>query len=263
MDRSALAYRHASFDESYGSAAEFFSRAVASVRRNPLHRIWFEYDSNAFGPMNSALNTRTEVTYGYNPLELRRYADYCTAASVNPKLIDGLAVTHRIDRTSGAIVPNASALPRVSVPRNVIRVATNAGAQRALARLAPADQAILEGSAAAPTQDPNAKAEIIAYNADGYWIRYTAAAPTLLRVAIPWFTGWKATIGGHPLGMAPVDLALTGVLVPAGTHDLYLSYHPSWFRTGAAVSLVTLAAVLALGIWGWRRTGRRTSSSGI
>jgi hypothetical protein len=256
MDRSALAYRHASFDESYGRMAEFFSRAVASVRQNPLHRIWFEYDSNAFGPMNSALNTRTQATYGYNPLELQRYADYCAAAAVNPKLIDGLAVTHRIDRGSGAIVPNASALPRVSVPRNVIRVATPAEAQRALARLAPADQAILESSAAAPAQDPNAKAEIIAYDTDEYRIRYTAAAPTLLRVAIPWFPGWRAAIGDHPLNTAPVDLALTGVLVPAGTHDLDLSYRSSWFGTGIAVSMMTLAAVLALGIWGWRRTGR-------
>jgi uncharacterized membrane protein YfhO len=39
-----------------------------------------------------------------------------------------------------------------------------------------------------------------------------------------------------------VDVALTGVVVPAGTRQVHLAFRPLSFRIGAALSLVSLAA---------------------
>jgi hypothetical protein len=46
------------------------------------------------GPLNGSLDNRMEVTFGYNPLELARYTQYLEAATANPKLLNGVAVTY-------------------------------------------------------------------------------------------------------------------------------------------------------------------------
>jgi hypothetical protein len=252
MSRNALAYARAPYDELYGTMAGNFERAAAPVRQNPLGRIWFEHDSNTFGPMNSSLNSRTEVSYGYNPLELQAYADYVAAAQSNPRLIDGLAATHKIDGASGAIVPNPAALPRVSVPRAVAAVRTGDEAKAALAALDPAERAIVTSPAPAAMQDPGARAGISGYEGDRYRIRYQAASPVLLRVAVPCFPGWTATVEGRPVPVMAVDHALSGIFVPAGSHEVVFAYRPTWFAAGALVSALAALLMFAVAAWGWR-----------
>ena len=258
MSRNALAYARAPYDELYGTAADNFERASAPIRQNPLHRIWFEHDSNTFGPMNWALNSRTETSYGYNPLELQAYADYVAAARSNPRLIDGLAATHKIDGASGTIVPNPSALPRISVPRAVTVVRTGVEAKAALASLDPAERAIVVSPGPAAAQAPGARADIVGYEGDRYGIRYSAASPVLLRVAVPYFPGWTATVEGRPVPVAAVDYALTGIFVPAGSHEVNFAYRPTWFAAGAGVSALAAVAGLAIAVWG-RRSRRKTA----
>ena len=50
----------------------------------------------AVGYRNHPLQSHVETTYGYNPLELAAYAEYADAAESNPRLVDGLAATHRL-----------------------------------------------------------------------------------------------------------------------------------------------------------------------
>ncbi|WP_321470641.1 YfhO family protein [uncultured Paludibaculum sp.] len=258
--QNVLAYARSSFDNLYGRAADGFDRAFAPIRRTPRHRIWYEHDTNSFGPMNSALNTRTEVTYGYNPLELARYADYRSATAGNPRLLDGLAVTHRIDSTTGAIATFSPTLPRVSVPRSVTTVASAGEARRRLAQISPSEQALVEAPSVGLNQDAAALAEVTAYGDDSYRIRYTAASPTWLRLAVPYFPGWSATISGQPAQLAPMDLALTGVFVPAGTNEVVVTYRSTWFRLGGIVSaLTTLLTMLVMG-WGVSRARSRHSA---
>ena len=254
--RNSLAYARASYDELYGARAETFSRATSAIRENALHRIWFERDSNTFGPMNGSLNTRTEVSYGYNPLELSRYADYCAAAAANPRLLEGLAITHRIEAAAGSIAPLASTLPRVSVPPILIPVASAGEARSALTQLSPAERAVVEAQPIALQQDVSARASISAYQGDLYRIQYTAASPTLLRVAIPYFPGWTATVASKPVRIVPVDLALTGVVVPAGTNEVLLSYRSTWFVAGAAISALGVVVSMAMLGWGVSRRAK-------
>lgn len=66
------------------------------------------------------------------------------------------------------------------------------------------------------------------------------------------FPGWRATVNGHRTQIDTVDGFFQGVVVPAGTSTLRLSYVPRHLRLAEAVSLLALvcaAAIAASGIF--------------
>jgi hypothetical protein len=257
MSANPLAYGRASFEQLYGNAADRFQAAIAPIQAQPLHRIWSPFASNALGPMNGALDSRTEVTYGYNPLELSRYSAYIHAAETNPRLLNSLSVTHKIDTQRGAIVSNPDALARVLAPRRVVFVADSNAARGMLDTLDPAETAVVEGSRGPLSPGPT-QVQITGYEDNLYRVRYTAPSDCLLRFAVPYFPGWRATVEGRELRVQPTDYALSGVIVPAGAHELTFSYRSRYFLTGAMVSGLTL--LVLVGIAGMER--RRTQSGG-
>jgi hypothetical protein len=243
MSSNPLTYARMSYAERYGNAFDNYQAHIAAARQRPFYRIWSPYATNAFGPLNSALESRTEVTYGYNPLELARYGDYLHASEQNPKLLNGLAVTHKIDVPHGAIVENPDALPRVSVPPSVTFAPNADAAKNLLTTLDPAQSAVIEGPPR-PLSPVAARVQIVNYEDDFYRIRYSAAGETLLRIAVPYFPGWSALIDGRPADVLPVDYALSGVVVPAGDHELTLRYRSRGFTLGAALSGITAIMIL-------------------
>ena len=250
MSANPLAYGRASYAERYGNAYESYQNALISAKKRPFYRIWAPYASNSFGPLNSSLESRTEVTYGYNPLELARYEEYIHEADQNAKLLNGLAVTHKIDVQHGAVVENPGALPRVSAPPSVRFVASPNAARALLATLDPAQSAIVEGPPRALAPD-GARVEIVNYQDDFYRIRYSARTECLLRIAVPYFPGWQAAVDGRAAEVLPVDYALSGVIAPAGDHELTFRYGSKWFAYGAIVSganvLICLGFILVSG----------------
>jgi hypothetical protein len=150
-----------------------------------------------------------------------------------------------LNTTTGLFEPNPGALPRVFAPA----VATPArGGEDAAARLGsldPAREAVVEGLAAAMPANGGAKVRIERYESGLYRVRYQAQRPTLLRVAVPYFPGWRAEVEGQPARVLAADLALIGVVVPAGDHELALRYRSTWFPAGACISLLGWIAVLA------------------
>ena len=86
----------------------------------------------------------------------------------------------------------------------------------------------------------------MAYRDDFYQIRYSADADMLIRIAVPYAPGWRASVDGYSAAVLPVDYALSGVVVPAGAHQLTLQFRPNYFRMGAVVSLVGALGVLIL-----------------
>src|SRR5262249_59864494 len=100
--------------------------------------------------LNGTLDSRIEVTFGYNPLELSRYAQYLEAAAGNPRLLNGLGVTAIIDPARGSMQSNPAALPRIHAPETVSAVRSRDEARARLASLDPAHEAIVEGPAPAP-----------------------------------------------------------------------------------------------------------------
>jgi hypothetical protein len=244
MSVNPLAYGRSSFANVYGDAYDNYQNHLAGIKQRPSFRLWAPNPSSVFGPLNSSLEARTEVTYGYNPLELARYSEYMTAAGENPRLLNGLAVTHKIDVARGALVENPDALGRVSAPPRVTFVASAETARAMLAGLDPAQSAIVEAPAR-ELSPGGASIQILNYEDDFYRVRYSAPSPCLLRIAVPFYPGWTAAVDGHDTEVVPVDYALSGVIVPAGGHELTFRYHASWFRLGAILSALTALACLA------------------
>lgn len=78
--------------------------------------------------------------------------------------------------------------------------------------------------------------------------------PGILVVADTAHPGWAATLDGAPVEILTVDLGLRGIPVPAGPHEVTLTWAPAVARRGmiaCAGALAALAGVLAA--WGIRR----------
>ncbi len=63
-------------------------------------------------------------------------------------------------------------------------------------------------------------------------------------IAESYNAGWRATVGGRPVGVVPVNHMLLGVALPAGEHRLELRFEPASVRAGLFLSLLTLAGLL-------------------
>jgi hypothetical protein len=238
-----LAYARGTFDQLYGGALRAFSAQVADANP-PVERVYGpELAQVAY--RNHALQNRVETTYGYNPLELSRYADYVSASSPNPKLLPGLAADHRLG-DSQALTNNPGALPLAYFPSRVRSTSDGASADAGLVELDPAEVTLVTGPAPAVESDPSARVRVLE-RADGLLaVAYRSASANLLRVAIPFYPGWHARLNGNELPVLAVDGAFTGVVVPSGQGEVRLSYASKWLGAGAALSGLALAAVLAV-----------------
>lgn len=246
-----LAYSRLSYDEVYGSKEELFQRAVASSLP-PLTRFDGIEFLASFGPMSHFLDQRTEVTYGYGPLQLSRYHDFVTAMHSNPELREDLNVSRWLDRRTGDIHVLDDPLARANFPKALIPVSTDAESAQRLATLDPAHQALVPAGIPVTAQDPSGSADVREFTPGHYRIHYKCATPSLLRVGNAYFPGWTAKSGGQNLQVLPVDLALMGVVVPAGEGDLVLDYHSTYFVAAASMTLVALLACAGLLIFSFR-----------
>jgi hypothetical protein len=251
MAANHLSYARVGFNERYDANRSHFRTIAARTVTGPLYRLWAPFDSPGFGHLNSMLDSHIEVTYGYNPLELSRYDAYLTASKENPRLLDSLGVTSKFNAASGLFETNPNAFPRLTAPRAVRKVASRAEAAALLPFLDPAQESIVEEPAAAEAGTMIAR--LRSYAGDQYRIVYRADRPTLARVAVPFFPGWRAEVGGRRLPVFPVDLALCGVMLPAGEHELLFEYQSTWFKTGAAISLPAWILMAGSLVWGFAK----------
>jgi hypothetical protein len=235
-----LAYARDSYQNLYGAKEAAF-RANITANLPPLTRFQAPEHMAAFGPMSNFLSSRTETTYGYGPLTLSRYQDYVSAMEANPKLRNGLNVSLYLDRAAGGVVRNPDALPRATFPGELVPVKSVQESRAALVTLDQARQALVPPSFVT-TQDPAARAEVTHAAPGEYRIRYKAASPSVLRIGSAWFPGWSARVDGRELPVEPVDHALMGVVVPAGEKEVTLAYRSTYFKLGAAISLLSLIA---------------------
>jgi Bacterial membrane protein YfhO len=240
-----LAFARGSFDGLYGVAQRSFQAQVAAIQP-PVERLYGS-PLAAVGYRNHALQDRIETTYGYNPLELASYAEYVAAAVDNPRLVDGIAATHALE-SDLSIKPIPLALPLASFAGHVTPLADEAEARERLAVLDPSQETLIVGAAPAVQVDPAAVVTIVDRGADHLSLHYRSSSANLLRLAIPWFPGWHATLDGVELPLVRVDHAFIGLIVPAGQGDVHLFYMSRWFAPGAAIS--ALGWLAAIGVPG-------------
>ena len=72
-----------------------------------------------------------------------------------------------------------------------------------------------------------------------------AACAGVLVLSDNWYPGWQATLDGRPVEVLRADAAIRAVAVPAGPHRVEMRYRLPGMGWAAALSLATLAGVLA------------------
>jgi hypothetical protein len=243
-----LAYARQSFDTLYAGPLRAFD---AQLALHPVARLYGP-PLTAVGYRNHPLQSHVETTYGYNPLELASYAEYADAAESNPRLVDGLAATHRLLVGADGVVTiqsNPSALPLTFFARRLMSVPDAAAARASLGGLNPAEMTMVIGPLPVITTDPSATASVLDRGdpmAARLTIHYRSASPGVLRIAIPAYPGWHASLNGVDLPTLTVDFALLGVVVPAGEADVQLWYAPRYFLPAAVLSTLTLIATVII-----------------
>ncbi|MHB1004984.1 MAG: YfhO family protein [Chloroflexota bacterium] len=76
--------------------------------------------------------------------------------------------------------------------------------------------------------------------------------PALLFVADPYYPGWRATVDGQAAPLYVANYIFRAVPVPAGKHEVTLTYAPASVQWGLWASGGTLALLLVAGAWLWR-----------
>ncbi len=165
------------------------------------------------------------------------------------------------------ILENEHALPRAWIARDALP-ADRSSADHALHRFGfdPRATAYVEGIDRA-FSDPGAandSATIGTLDDETMRVRVRCGARCFLVTSDTTYPGWYAEIDGGRSPIFPTDVALRGVAVPPGKHDVIFRYDPWIFEAGAFVSLVSvvLAVAWAVGIAregtsrGDRRLGR-------
>src|SRR5262249_43592243 len=155
-----------------------------------------------------------------------------------------------------AVFENKTALPRFfSVPPSGIEVIPERSAQ--LSRLKdpkfdPEKSVIFSAEPAGPSVassspgNTGTRVEVIDKRMNGYRLRVESSGPAVVVASQMYYPGWKATVDGSMTAVYPVDVALTGIIIPAGMHDVRLFFQPSSFRIGAFISLASVALACVL-----------------
>ena len=240
MYKSPLVYASTTFDELYGKRQQAFEDRAREVKRQPFYRLWMPNPSIVIGPVDGSLTAHTEASWGAGLLEMNRYAEYTRAIASNPRLLQGLSANYLVD-ARGRLEVKPSELPRVSVPPRV-----TTGGYSALASLDPAQGSVVEGWTQGANEQQPSELTVTGYREDFYQIRYSTAAETLIRIAVPYAPGWHASVDGAPVAVLPVDYALSGVVVPAGQHRLTLQFRPDYFLVGAVLSIAAALGMVLL-----------------
>ena len=68
----------------------------------------------------------------------------------------------------------------------------------------------------------------------------------LLFLSIPYAEGWTAEVDGKKAEITPIQDALMGIRLSAGSHDISLKYTPVGFKAGLIISIVSVALIAGI-----------------
>jgi len=225
-------------------------------------------------PRNAGVLHGFEATYGASPLRLAYYDEAYSylRADNEPRawqlLAVGSVLTPRphlpvesaVDVVAGGdqeTYLHSLATPTYAWIANVARTVPDAAA--AMEQLAdpafPALQTVLLEQGQGPTYDRSAgdRSVVVQLRSPGRTVLSVHQSNTgadqgneaWLVVSEVHHPGWRATVDGSPALVAKADATLTAVLVPAGDHEVVLSFAAPLVRAGMIISLAS-----ALGLVG-------------
>ena len=111
-------------------------------------------------------------------------------------------------------------------------------------------QAVIDSRSVPAVTEPGGTGDLIemtSYAPNELHYRYSASAPRLAVFSEIWYPdGWHATVDGEPIGLLRADWTLRAALLPAGEHELVMTFLPESYRVGALVSAIASLGLLLL-----------------
>jgi uncharacterized membrane protein YfhO len=87
-----------------------------------------------------------------------------------------------------------------------------------------------------------------AFDKNGWHASVNMEKENLLFFSIPYDRGFSARVDGEPAEVERVDFGLTAIPVPAGTHEIVVTYMPRGFVPAAVLSALTAAWLLVFSL---------------
>ncbi len=256
-------------------------RLLASARDWSLT----EFPAAVFPP-NAATVYEVRDAAGYDSLYLAHYRDFAAllqngdpSPPANGNLIlFRLRMDSRVDMArlagvsdylfagSGALqtAHDDKAFPRAWVTNSAVSFPTHREAFDALSRLgASRDIVIITGKETPAEPGPEERRVTVADLSPDEVAVSLSAGGGYLFLADAYAPGWQASgrgkAGAPPvrLRVMPADVAFRAVAIPKGVTKVVFRYQPAAFRVGLFVSLLGLAALVAIGIGSWTSRARR------
>lgn len=216
---------------------------------------------------NAGMRIGRDNAWGYDPMVLRRYAEYAAAAQgidasqsgqylpsrrIAPPMLRALGVGLVVlDGPPRALASIPDALPRAWAVREVVVEPRGEAALRRLAEGAidPARTVILESAPGlAITPGPPQQARFRAVDSDTVGVDAALQAPAVLVIGNAFSRGWRCVDGlGREHAVVPAMHALQAVALPAGEHRLRLTYRPRTWPVAAGASILGVAGHLGWG----------------
>jgi hypothetical protein len=223
---------------------------------------------------NKGMTFGLESVFGYDPLELERYSRFITAVS-DPQaraydLLHAryLVATQEMDfgtvqaesapqllgQQAGVWVYERPATFPSAWLVHQVEVQESAAVLERINDPAfdPGRVALLEQDPACELTQPEsgdadpAQLEDVQFSRRGnnrIEIDVQAASGGVLVLSEIYYPGWRATVDGEPVPILQADYVLRAVCVPAGEHQVTLSFSPASLKVGAGITLLCLLLV--------------------
>lgn len=188
---------------------------------------------------------------GYHAAKLGRYNDLINSGVIASEPVLNM-LNARYIVSGKQVYENDMALGNAWFVDN-IKYVDNANQELdALRTLSPATEAVADKSMekilgdAAPGDIADTIVET-SYAPDRLTYKSTASTPRVAvfsEIYFPW--GWEATIDGKPAEIARVNYVLRAIVVPAGTHEITMTFDPKSVHTTVTVATVSVIVIYLL-----------------
>ena len=101
---------------------------------------------------------------------------------------------------------------------------------------------------------PSGEAKLLRRDALHVEVAATTSVPAYLVLTDSYHPDWQVTVNGKPAPLLRANQIFRAVALSPGKHRIVFRYRPVSLQWGAAVTLVT---ALAIGLFAWRRPGRK------
>ena len=246
---------------------------LLAFKAGSMHRIWQDTDYSVSGerfenyiaklgeiftPVGFAVYRLNADNIGYFNLMGNRFAVFESgqeAEFVDQDILHGWQ--KRIEKNGITVYENDQALPRSFIVHDVV---VETEAQRALDQLGALDLrtvALVEENIDFHGPDPDGnrsvdRTQINLYSAHRVEVLTESDRDGLLVITDQFDPNWKATIDAVPTEIFRTNYLYRGVVVPSGKHQVVFVYDASRFRIGAGLSVLSVLALLGVGVSAYR-----------